>query len=470
MKSHGKSNNKSAAKSAEPNRLYVGVDIGGTKIQASLVRESGEILCREKVTTPRDGGPERVVAAIEKSLDDVMKKGSVAAGDLTAIGIAVPGVVDPDRGFIAIAPNMRLTGVSLGGHLEARYNIPIALGNDGNFGALGETWLGAARKSKSTIYICVGTGIGSGLVLHGKLWRGYRESAGEIGHMLMQFDGPQCGCGAHGCLEALASRTAIERDIREAMAAGRPSILTELTGGNLDLIRSSMIRKALSAEDELVSQVVRHASQVLGHACVNVRHLIDPEVIVLGGGVIEACSDYILPIVENIVGQDPLAGARSGGKILLSALGDDAVVLGAVAAARRLVGRNPFKKRYRVKPIYPQITRCSGGEITVAGQTYGHDIYIQVNGKVKKRNDDLARETSDSCHMVSPKELEKVCKGGPAVLFIGAGKTNQVELTDDARRFLAQRSIKLEILPTAKAVESYNKSKQRKAALVHVTC
>ncbi|MBN2579914.1 MAG: ROK family protein [Pirellulales bacterium] len=460
-----KSNNGKDSK-----RLYVGVDIGGTKIQGSLVRESGEILCREKQATPREGGPEVVLAIIEKVIDGALKKGGVDVGDLSAVGIAVPGVVDPDRGFVVVAPNMRLTGVALGAHLEARYKIPIVLGNDGNLGALGEAWLGSARKSKSALYICVGTGIGSGLVLKGKLWRGDRESAGEIGHMIMQPGGPRCGCGNHGCLEALASRTAIERDLRQQVVAGRTSVITELTGGNLDVIRSGMIRKALEVQDELVTEVVRRASEFLGYACLNVRHLIDPEVLVLGGGVIMACSDYIMPIIENIVGQDPLAGARDGGKILVSALGDDAVVLGAVAAARRLVGRNPFKKRFRIQPKYPQITRYRFGEITVARKSYTHDVYIPVSGKVKKRRVPQDAEAAGSKHVVGAAELEKVCKGGPEVLFVAAGKSGLVELTDEARRYLAHRSIRLEIHPAAKAIEGYNKSKQRKALLAHLTC
>ena len=451
-------------------RLYLGVDVGGTKVQASLVRESGEIIGRERCPTPRKRGPERVVAAIEKAMDDIVQKSGISPNDLTAIGIAVPGVVDPDRGIVVVAPNMPLTGVALGSLLKARFKAPIIIGNDGNFGALGETWLGSARKARSAMYICVGTGIGSGLVLRGKLWRGDRESAGEIGHMIMQVDGPKCGCGNHGCFEALASRTAIERDIRAAVAAGRPSVLVELAGGDLSVIRSGMIRKALDVEDELVAGVMRRAAEVLGYACVNVRHLIDPEAIVLGGGVVEACSDFIMPIVDNIVGRDPLPGAREGGRVLLSALGDDAVVLGAVAAARKLVGRSPFKKRFVVKPRYPEITRVGFGEITVDKETYSKDIYIGVSGKVKKRDEGSAEELFGSAHVVGPKELERVCKGGPEVLFIGAGKSSKVELTDEARRFLDQRSIKCEVLPTVKAVESYNKSKRRKAALMHLTC
>ncbi len=451
-------------------RLYLGVDIGGTKVQCSLVGESGEIVGREKCPTPRKGGPERVVAAIEKAMDDMVRKGGIDAGDLTAIGVAVPGVVDPDRGLVVVAPNMPLTGVDLGALLRARFKTPIVLGNDGNFGALGETWLGSARNAQSALYICVGTGIGSGLVQRGKLWRGDRESAGEIGHMIMQIDGPRCGCGGRGCFEALASRTAIERDLREAIAGGQKSALVELAGGDLSVIRSGMIRKALDAEDELVCRVMRRAAEVLGYACINVRHLIDPEAIVFGGGVIEACSDFIMPIVENIVGRDPLPGAREGGRVLLSALGDDAVVLGAVAEARKLVGRSPFKPRFHVKPIYPEITRYSFGEITVGQETFSRDVWITVGGKAKRRDEDIAKKHYGSSHTVGPKELEKVCRGGPEVVFIGSGKQGKLELTDDARRFLTQRSIQCEIVPTPKAVESYNRSKLRKAALMHVTC
>jgi len=450
-------------------RLYLGVDVGGTKVQCSLVWESGEIIGREKCPTPRKGGPERVVAAIEKCMDDIVRKGGITPSDLTAIGIAVPGVVDPDRGLVVKAPNMKLTGVDLGALLKARFKLPIIIGNDGNFGALGETWLGSARKAKSALYICVGTGIGSGLVQRGRLWRGDRESAGEIGHMIMQLDGPKCGCGGRGCFEALASRTAIERDLRDAISNGRKSVLLELAGGDLSVIRSGMIRKALDVEDELVTEVMRRAAEVLGYACLNVRHLIDPEAIVFGGGVIEACSDFIMPIVENVVGLDTMPGAREGGRVLLSALGDDAVVLGAIAAARKLVGRSPFKKRFLIKPVYPEIARTRSGKIVVGKETYNRDVYISVGGNVKKRDEDQAEKWYGSAHTIGPKELEKVCRGGPEILFIGTGKSGKVELTEDSRRFLAQRSIQCEVLPTAKVVESYNGSKVRKAALIRGT-
>jgi glucokinase len=363
---------------------------------------------------------------------------------------------------------MSLSGVALGSHLENRFRVPVVLGNDCNLGALGEAWLGSGRRARSVVAMLVGTGIGAGFVRKGKLWRGARESACEVGHMIMQIGGPKCGCGNYGCFEALASRSAIERDLRAAVAAGRKTVLTEFLEGDLSVIRSSALRRALDAEDELVTEVMRHASEIIGHACVSIRHLIDPEVIILGGGVVEACSDFIMPIVENIVGSDPLPGARDAGNVLLSALGDDAVVLGAVALARRSVGRSPFKKRFVVRPHYPVVAQASQGEVTVNQKTYARDIFITADGQVKKRSIDKTVEMYGDARTVGPKELEKVCKGGPEVLFIGTGRSGQLRLTEESERYLSQRSIASEKLPTPDAVVAYNKSKARKAALLHV--
>lgn len=464
-KRHEKTSKRNGKKTV---RLYLGIDIGGTKIQASLAEESGAIIAREKTATPREGGPEQVVATLEKVIDKVLKQANTVADALTGIGVAVPGVADPKTGRVVVTPNMNLTGVALGSHLENHFRVPVALGNDCNLGALGEAWLGSGRQASSVVAIMVGTGIGAGFVRKGKLWRGSREAACEIGHIIMQLGGPQCGCGNYGCFEALASRSAIERDLRAAVDAGRKTVLTDILDGNLSVIRSSALRRALDQEDELVTEVMRRASEILGHACVTVRHLIDPETIVLGGGVVEACSDFMMPIVEHIVGSDPLPGARDTGNVLLSALGDDAVVLGAVALARSHVGRSPFKKQFVVKPKYPVVAQASQGEVKVNEKTYARDIYVTADGQVKKRPIDKALELYSDSHTVGPKELEKVCKGGPEVLFIGTGRSGQLKLTDDAQRFLTQRSIAFEKLPTADAIVAYNKSKARKATLLHV--
>ena len=454
----------------EPIRIYLGVDIGGTKIQASLVEESGAIVGRQRYPTPRDGGPEPVLLAIEEAAEQVLTGSELRFDDLTAIGVAVPGVVDPDTARVVVTPNMSLSGVEIGSHLQARFKVPVAVGNDCNLGTLGETWLGSARNTKSAVGILVGTGIGSGFVQGGKMWRGARESAAEIGHIVMQIGGPECGCGNRGCLEALASRSAIERDLRGAVEAGRRTLLTELLDSDLSIIRSSALRQALDAQDQLVTDVMRNASVVLGHACLTVRHLIDPEVIVLGGGVVEACHDFVLPIVQGIVGADQLPGAREGGRVLLSALGDDAVVLGAVALARGHVGRNPFQEQFAVKPKYPTIGKTRFGEVAVGGQAYAEDILIAVSGEVKKRKKAKVKKLYGSSHVVGPWEVKRVCKGGPEVLFIGTGHSGLVEVTEEARRYLSERSIECKALPTPELPKPYNDSCKRKAALIHVTC
>lgn len=449
---------------------YLGVDVGGTKILACVVGEAGTISARHRVTTPRGEASEPVIGAVIEAVDAVLKQAGLAAADVAAMGIGVPGVVDPKRGFVVVTPNMGLSGVTLGLILKDRFRIPVALGNDCNLGTLGECWLGAARSVKHAVGIFVGTGIGAGFVRKGKIWRGAREAACEIGHIVMEIGGPECGCGNRGCFEALAGRAAIERQLRAAIASGRPSVLPEILNGDLAQIRSKSLRKALQAGDELVAEVLHRAAEVIGHACLTVRHLLDPELIVLGGGVMEACGGFMMPVIQQIVASDRLAGARDGGHVVLSALGDDATVLGAVALARRRVGRNPFKRRYSPLPDYPVLSDASFGQVVVGGERYDCDVIIRADGKVLRRDKSLARDDLGSSHRIGAKELRKVCRGGPEVVFLAAGHSGQMELTDKGRQYLQQRLIDFKLLPTPEAVEAFNASQQRRAALIHVTC
>ena len=447
--------------------LYLGVDVGGTKIQASLVEESGSILARRRQATPRDCPSDEVLAAIEAAIAGLLADEKVPPESLKAIGLVVPGVVDPDKGRVVVTPNMGLTGVKITPRLEKRFNVPVALGNDCNLCAAGEKWLGSAREADSMIGIFVGTGIGSGVMQGGQVWRGARECAGEIGHIVMEIGGPECGCGNRGCLEALAGRAAIERDIRRAVADGRETVLTEMAD-DLSVIRSGMLRRGLIAKDDLVTEVMTRASEVLGWACLTVRHLLDPDAIVLGGGVMEACGDFMLPIVEGIVATDKLTGAREGGRILLSALGDDAGVLGAVALARQLAGRDPFAKGARVLPKYPRVAFSKSGEVTVGKNTYDRDICIRVNGKVRRRKKTVppARDKADLA--VTADDVQKACKGGPEVLFIGTGQSGKTKIGKDAKEYLRRRAIECRALSTPDAIEAYNKTDQRKAALLRM--
>ncbi|HOM16476.1 MAG TPA: ROK family protein [Thermoguttaceae bacterium] len=449
-------------------RFYIGVDIGGTKIQSLLVDAAGVVVQRARTSTPQGEDPEPVLAAAEELVEKLAAEQQIAVSEVSAIGAAVAGVVDPKEGLVVVTPNMSLTGVALGPRWEKRFQRPVAVGNDTNLGILGERWLGAARKAQSAFGIFVGTGIGGGLVIRNRMWRGAREATAEIGHIVMEINGPMCGCGNRGCLEALASRTAIEEQLRQAIQQGRPSVLPELTGGDLTRIRSGVLRQALAAGDGLVQEVLRKAAEVLGYACLTVRHLVDPEVIILGGGVIEACGYFMVPIVKKIVEADRLPGARPGGEILVSVLGDDAVALGAAALAARKVGRNPLKKRFALLPKYPKLRLADNHQIAVQKESYRQDFYILANGKTKNRKQEfLADENASGCRLTAD-EMEKLAEGGPEVVFVGAGFSDQFEVTPEAQEYLSLRAIRLEVLPTPEAVQAFNQYKKRKAALFHL--
>lgn len=452
-------------------RLYLGIDVGGTKILAALSRGSGKILGRKRATTPRGTDPQETVDAIVGVIRDLLKENGLGKRDICAMGLAVPGVVDPEQGRVVVTPNMNLSGVKLVPKMHESFRMPIALGNDVNLGTLGEYWLGSAALADSAVGIFIGTGIGGGIIIDGKLVVGHRGAAAEIGHMLVRKDGPQCGCGSRGCLEALASRTAIERELRDAIGRGRPSILPELAGGDLSVIRSSVLRRALGENDALVKEVMAEAAQTLGDACLQIRHLLDPEVIVLGGGLIEACKFFILPIVQDTVASDPLPGITTGGKVIVSALGDDAVVLGAVALVQEQEGGDPLgKARRKSLGRYPMVSDIRPNRITVGERTFEEDVYIRANGKVGLRSKIRHDGEPLNVHQIGAEELKAVCKDRPSILIIGTGHCRTVTLSDDAEQFLRRRGVTYELLPSADAAGAYNTIRGRKAALLHVTC
>jgi len=450
--------------------LYIGVDVGGTKVLAALVEADGTIVARKRRATPRKGTPEEVLATIFEAMEGVLADEGVKPKRLAAVGLTIPGVVDPEEGRVVVTPNMNLDGLEIVPRVRTRFGVPVALGNDVNMGTLGEQWLGAARDASSAFGIFVGTGIGGGLVVDGKLVCGCREAAGEVGHTVMQIGGPLCGCGNHGCLEALASRSAIEREIRAAVAKGRKSVITELVDLDKGMVKSKALRRALDAGDRVVTRVMRKASEVLGYACLTVRHLLDPDVIVLGGGVVEACGGFVLPVVRDIMEGDALPGARVGSYVVESELGDDAVVLGAVALAQQVSGSDPIEDAARRTTRYPRLGWRGSGQLEVDGKRHTKDMYIRADGKVKRRSKKIAKTLYGDSHQIGPKELKKVCKGRVHLLVIGAGEGGTARLTPDGADLLRQRGIRALVLPTEQAVDAYNRAWGRKAALVHVTC
>jgi len=320
----------------------VAVDVGGTKILAAVVRREGRIVARKKTRTPRDAEAKDVVETILDAIESALKKADLKAKHLKGIGLAVPGVIDDEAGTVLVAPNVPLAGMNLVRPLKERFDTDVAMGNDVDLGTLGEAWLGAGRGAHSVVGVFPGTGVGGGLVLNGKLWRGAHGFAGEIGHMIVDHRAVDDDRWlTPGSVESLASRTAIEREIRDAVAAGEKTALHDILDGDLSLIKSGALAKALDREDPLVTRVIRDASHVLAAACLSLRRILDPQVIVIGGGVAEACGDFILPVIDQIMSRDPI-NPRADSNVKLSELGDDAVLLGAVALAQTAQGFDPL--------------------------------------------------------------------------------------------------------------------------------
>ncbi len=318
----------------------VGVDLGGTKVLAGVVDSDYKILQTAKKATKGEMGVEAVVQRIAKTVREATGLAGLELTDLGGVCSAAPGALNPEEGVVRFAPNLegwenipfaQLLSEQLGG-------APVFIENDANLGALGELTLGAARGVKNMVGIFVGTGIGGGIVLDGKIWHGSHKTAGEIGHVVILADGPVCGCGNRGCLESVASRTAIERDIRLGLRAGRKSMAPDLIKGDplTTRITSGVLAQAYQAHDPLVYEVISRSQHYLGVFIGSVINLVDPDMIVIGGGVAAALGEAYVEPVRDVAYQYAMnrRDARNV-QIVLAALGDHAALLGAAVYARQ---------------------------------------------------------------------------------------------------------------------------------------
>ena len=313
----------------------VGVDMGGTKILAAVINAKGEIVQQAKRATKPKKGPEEVIERITRCIREAIDSAELKPSQIRAIGIGSPGPLDPETGVIIFAPNLGWSNVPLKAKLEANLSIPTFVDNDVNVGTLGEYAFGAGQGVKNLVGIFVGTGIGGGIILNGKLFHGVNKTAGEVGHMIVEVKGPRCGCGNFGCLEAVASRTAITRDLQKAiLKKGKKSKLTELNGGNLDLIRSKAIARAVKHGDKPTIKVVQRAAKYLGISVASIVHFLNPEMVVLGGGVVEAMGDSLLDPIRHAAAEYALPTTMDGVQIVAATLGDNAGVIGASVLAR----------------------------------------------------------------------------------------------------------------------------------------
>jgi glucokinase len=313
--------------------IYLGVDLGGTKIISCpiILNGSPQILGEAKNDAQAQAGVDKVIDRIVKTIEQSLEVSNIKLKKIKAVGLGVPGIVDTTKGEILLAPNLRWKNIPLRKIIEKRLGIPVTLDNDANLGALAEQRFGSARGVKNVVGVYWGTGIGGGIVVNGKIVRGYSFNAGEIGHMSLSRDGNTCGCGNHGCLETFSAKWALTEMLSAKIKNGSASVLKieDLQG----VVKSKVIKAAFAKNDTLVMFVIDQAIDHLGMAVANIVNLLNPEMIVLGGGMIESMEEELLPRIEAAARRRVMPFAQF--KLRAAQLGDHSVLTGAAFIARQ---------------------------------------------------------------------------------------------------------------------------------------
>ena len=323
--------------------LRGGIDLGGTKIQAVVIDDDGDVKGEARLPTPTAGGPEAVADAVGDAIDEATGAAGVPARDLEAIGIGSPGVIDVEANTVTSARNLPdWEGTfSLGGVVSDRARVPVRLGNDVDVATMAEFELGAGRDYESLLGVFWGTGVGGGIVLDGRLWSG-RGAAAEIGHMVVQqHGGARCPCGRFGCMEAYAGRGALEAVARRRAGNGEPTVLFEIMEERgRTRLTSGVWNRALRAEDKLATELIATAIDALGTAIGSAVNLVDPDAVIIGGGLgLKLGEPYVERIVEAMM-PHVFADERPPA-VHLAALGDLGGAIGAALLARDAVTSGP---------------------------------------------------------------------------------------------------------------------------------
>lgn len=313
-------------------KCWIGFDLGGTKMLAEVYDSEFEPLARRRRKTKGFEGAKAGIERIIETIQQTLEEAQVDAKALGGIGIGCPGSIDLDKGTILEAANLGWKGVKLRDSLESAFGCSVVVINDVDAGVYGEYRFGAGKNARCVVGVFPGTGIGGGCVYEGKIFRGKQFSCLEIGHMqVVAAGGRLCGCGRFGCLETEASRLAIAAEAAKAAFRGEAPHLMKIAGTNLAEIRSGQIAESVREGDKAVEQIVDRAAGYLGAAVGDIANLLLPDIVVLGGGLVEAMPDLVTKAVEQAAFSRMMPSFTKSVKIVCAKLGDDAAIRGAAA-------------------------------------------------------------------------------------------------------------------------------------------
>lgn len=318
---------------------WVGFDLGGTKMLAKVYDAEFRELGAERKRTKEHGGAQAGMERILKTIRKALENAGVDSKKLGGLGVGFPGPVDMSTGKLLEAPNLGWQDMPLRETLEKEFGCPVVVANDVDVGMYGEYRFGAAKSAHCAVGVFPGTGIGGGCVYEGKIFRAKFSSAMEIGHVQINPHGKLCGCGRYGCLETEASRLAIAAEAAKAACRGEAPHLRDTIGADLNEIRSAVLAQAIKEGDTVIEQIIRRAAEKIGRAVGNLVTIMCPDVVILGGGLVEAMPDLFLETVTATARETCMIPLVDLFKVAVAKLGDDASVLGAAAWAEECFSR-----------------------------------------------------------------------------------------------------------------------------------
>lgn len=307
--------------------LYIGIDLGGTNICAGITDENGNILLKASTPTMNGREYEDIIDDMANLAKKLMKELNVSEKDVESVGIGLPGLIDKKMGVSIYANNLNFNNVNLVEEMKKRINLPCYIENDANCAAIGENVCGVAYGNKNIIYITIGTGVGAGIIINGKVFDGSFGGGGEAGHMVIVAEGEECTCGRKGCWEAYASASALRREGRIAAAKYPNSKIYDLVDGNIKLIDAKTVFDAADLGDEVAAEIIDMYIKYVAVGLVNLVNIFQPEAIIIGGGVC-AQGDKVIEPLKKIL-KEKVYGGDLKTKIAVAALGNDAGVVGA---------------------------------------------------------------------------------------------------------------------------------------------
>ncbi len=311
------------------------LDVGGTKVLGAIFNEKDEIIYRLKKRSNSEGdGSADVEKVIIRVVEEMIKESGIDRDKLNAIASCAPGVIDQDKGIVLFTPNLPWRNYDIAGAMKKKFGVPFFVGNDVNLGVLGEYKFGAAQGYKNIVGFFPGTGMGGGLILDGKLFTGNQFKAAEYGHMILDPEGPLCGCGQRGCLEAFSSKKGMSDYIRQQVGRGRECMLAEDVQNGV--FRSKRLKKALSKKDQVAMEAVDRACHYLAIATGNMINTISPDLVLYGGGIMEAMGELFLEKILKELDRYCMTSIRPTVDVKIAALGDDSILYGDLALIKGL--------------------------------------------------------------------------------------------------------------------------------------